>query len=93
MLKDIIEDIILIALVGVALYLVWTKYLSAYFAGAAEAIQKTAAAYKTDTKTITAAVSNPADFVADLFRSGTSYISQSDFRANIAAIDKAQGRK
>lgn len=88
MFKNIIEDIILIALLGIALYFVYTKWLSGLIASGSEAVKKTAAAYVADTKTIGGAVTSPWETVKDLFKSTTPYISQEQFRANIETIKR-----
>lgn len=88
MIKDIAEDLILLALIIVALFLAWKYWLKGALLGGAEAIKETAAAYKADSKTIAAAAFSPVDTLKDIFRSTTPYISQEQYRENIEKIKR-----
>lgn len=88
MIKDIAEDLILIGLVILALFLAWKYWLKDALAGVFQGAKETAAAYKEDTKTIAAAASSPWETVKDLFRSTTPYISQADQAAAIEKIKR-----
>lgn len=81
MIKDLAEDLILIALLVLAAWAAWTFWLrDKYFA--------TTEKYATDAKTVYQAATSPVETVKDLFRSTTPYISQEQFRANIETIKR-----
>lgn len=88
MIKDIAEDIILIALVLVAVYLGWTYWLKDKFFSGAAVVAAKAAEVKEGSKTIYEAVKSPWATAQDLFRSTTPYISPEQYRANIDKIKR-----
>lgn len=86
MIKDITEDLILVGLLLLAVFLVWKYYLKAALLSGAEAAKQAAANYFEDVKT----VSHPLDGVRDIVAGLTApkYISQEEFRANIEKIKR-----
>lgn len=88
MIKDILEDLILIGLVILAAWLAWKYWLSGLLGSSVEAVKRTAAEYKADVGTIASAARSPWEVVNDLFTAKTPYISQDQFRQNIAEIQR-----
>lgn len=90
MIKDLIEELILALLIIVALYLLWTKFLSGYFGKAADAVNNVIAKEKAAVTTITTAASSPVDTLSTFWDALTApdYISPSDQAAAIALIAK-----
>lgn len=88
MIKDLAEDVILIILVLVAVYLAWTFWLKDKIFAGAQTVAAKAAQVKEGTKTIYQAATSPLETAKDLFRSTTPYISQEQYKANIEAIKR-----
>lgn len=90
MIKDLIEELLLVVLLIVALYLLWTKFLSGYFGKAAAAVSGVIEKEKAAVTTITTAASSPVDTLKDFWAALTApdYISPDQYRENIALIQK-----
>ena len=90
MLKDIAEDLILLVLIAIALYFAWNKWIGKWFNSAAETVDSVIETERAAIKTITE--SSPSIVLSDLWASiSNPYISQEQFRQNIADIQKNLG--
>lgn len=95
MIKSIVEEIVLVVLLIVAAYLIYQKWLKGWIASGATAAKELAAKEAASVKTIVSATVNPAETMEDFWKSiSTEYISQEQYRANIARIQaELDGRK
>jgi len=86
MIKDILEDLIVLVIAGVLIYFLWTKYLAADVMAAIASAKEGVKKLQADTGTIIDAVKSPGSIIDDLFMASTPYISQAQFHKNIADI-------
>lgn len=86
MIKDIAEDLILVAVVMLAVFLVWKYYLKGLLLSGAEAAKQAAANYVDDVKTVLSPLDGMKAIISNL--TAPRYISQEEYRANIEKIKR-----
>ena len=88
MIKNLVEDLILIGLLVLAAFLAWKYYFRALLLAGVEKTAAVAKEYVADVKTVGGVVAYPLDTATDFWKAVTApaYISQDAQREAIAKI-------